>query len=227
MKEQEYREIEQYMLETMRDSAHDQFHIYRVLYAALDIAEGEEAVDRELLITACLLHDIGRGKQEADPRVDHAAAGGEMAYGYLTGRGWEPERAARVRDCIASHRYRKGREPRSLEGKILFDADKLDVAGAVGIARTLIYRGQTGEPLYLLNERGEALTEPTDADRTTFFQEYHYKLKQLYGRFYTARATELAAARREAAEHFYEALFREVSTLHGEGAGRLYNLLEP
>ncbi len=49
------------MLSCMNDSAHDKEHIYRGLYTALDIAAYEQDVDYEILITACLLHDIGRG----------------------------------------------------------------------------------------------------------------------------------------------------------------------
>lgn len=45
------------------------------------------------------------------------------------------------KQCIKTHRYRTNNPPESLEAKILFDADKLDAAGAIGIARTLLYKG--------------------------------------------------------------------------------------
>ena len=54
-----FEKTEAYMLSCMNDSAHDKEHIYRVLYTALDIAAYEQDVDYEILITACLLHDIG------------------------------------------------------------------------------------------------------------------------------------------------------------------------
>ncbi|MBR2145622.1 MAG: HD domain-containing protein [Akkermansia sp.] len=44
----------------MTDSAHDREHVYRVLYAALNLARGEENVNYDVLIAACLLHDVGR-----------------------------------------------------------------------------------------------------------------------------------------------------------------------
>jgi putative nucleotidyltransferase with HDIG domain len=84
MKKETYDLIETYMLSCMEDSAHDKEHIYRVLYNALEIAKGEEGVDYDVLITACLLHDIGRKEQFADPKVCHAAAGAEKAYHFLT-----------------------------------------------------------------------------------------------------------------------------------------------
>ena len=72
MKTKDYRLIEAYMLSCMRDSAHDREHIYRVLYAALDIASFEEPVDSDVLIAACLLHDIGRREQFENPALCHA-----------------------------------------------------------------------------------------------------------------------------------------------------------
>lgn len=47
-----------------------------------------------------------------------------------------------------THRFRKNRPPESPEAKILFDADKLDVTGAMGVARTLVYQGTMAQPLY-------------------------------------------------------------------------------
>ena len=60
MKQETYDLLEQWMYQCMLDSAHDREHVYRVLYTALDIAREEENVDMDVLIAACLLHDIGR-----------------------------------------------------------------------------------------------------------------------------------------------------------------------
>ncbi len=62
MNKEAYQQLEEYMLQTMMDSAHDSQHVYRVLYMALDIAGTEEAVDFDILIASCLLHDVGREK---------------------------------------------------------------------------------------------------------------------------------------------------------------------
>ena len=79
MNQQNYTLIENYMLSCMEDSAHGKDHIYRVLYQALEIAKTEENVDYDVLITACLLHDVGRKEQFANPKVCHAMAGAEKA----------------------------------------------------------------------------------------------------------------------------------------------------
>ena len=77
-----FEQLESYMLLCNVDSAHDPHHIYRVLYYALELAKGEQ-VDYDVLITACMLHDIGRPEQFADPGVCHAQAGAEKAKKFL------------------------------------------------------------------------------------------------------------------------------------------------
>lgn len=213
------------MLAMMKDSAHDRRHIDRVLHYALEIAATEEGVDMDVLLAACLLHDIGREQQAEDPTLCHAQIGGGLAYTYLVQNGWSAEKAGHVKACVASHRYRRDSRPETLEAKILFDADKLDVTGAVGIARTLIYGGQIGEPLYLMDQDGEIVVEGTDAEKSSFFQEYHYKLRRLYGAFYTKRARQLSEKRREHAEAFYQALHSEIAGNHAMGTQWLKVLL--
>lgn len=117
---------------------------------ALDIAAQEELVDYDVLIAACLLHDIGRQDQNENPALCHAKVGSEKAFRFLINCGWNGCKAKHVRECILTHRFRAEHPPVSLEAKILFDADKIDATGALGIARTLLYNGLTAEPLYSL-----------------------------------------------------------------------------
>ena len=193
----------------MQDSAHDTEHIYRVLYLALEIAQTEKRADRDVLIAACLLHDIGRQAQFENPALCHAAVGAEMAFAFLVKNGFPEPFAAHVRAAVATHRFRKGSPPVSIEAKILYDADKIDVCGAVGVARTLLYKGQMAEPLYTLLpdgtvSDGEADTVPS------FFQEYKRKLQGIEERLLTQKGREIAAQRQKAAEAFYNSLLHEV-----------------
>lgn len=218
-----YRKIEEHMLACMGDAAHDKEHVYRVLYNAIEIAASERDVDYDVLISACLLHDIGRIEQLRDPSLCHAQAGGDMAHEFLLGIGWDADKAAHVKDCIASHRFRKNAPPKSLEAKILFDADKIDVTGAIGIARTLVYDGILDRPLYTL-ENGV----PSDGDgdaRPSFLQEYCFKLKNIYDGFLTKRGKEIAEERRAAAQNFYAGLFDEVKQSYAYGKDALRELI--
>ena len=144
-----YNIIEKYMLECMNDSAHDPEHIYRVLYLSLNIASKiTEKINFNVLIASCLLHDIGREKQFKNSKICHAEIGGIMAKDFLVKNGWTEEEANHVNNCISTHRYRGNNIPETIEAKILFDADKLDVVGNLGIARTLLYKGTVGNNIY-------------------------------------------------------------------------------
>jgi len=219
-----YRLMENWMHSCMTDSAHDREHVYRVLYAALNLARGEENVNYEVLIAACLLHDVGRREQFGNPAMCHARVGGEKAYRFLLDNGFEEAFARQVKDCIVSHRFRKSNPPESIEAKILFDADKLDVTGAIGIARTLLYSGENGRPLYTLSADGEISGGEGDSE-DSFFREYKFKLEKIYDRFYTIRGREEALKRKEAAVSYYENLLREVRSSYA-GRELLAEILE-
>ena len=206
-----YEALEAYMYDCMKDSAHDREHIFRVLYTALYIeAKTREKVDYDVLVAACLLHDTGRSEQFADPKVCHAQAGGIKAKNFLLKNNWDEKRAEHVNQCISTHRYRGNNIPGSIEAKILFDADKLDASGCLGIARTLLYQGQAGEPIYTTGTDGICDGENPEAPES-FYREYNFKLKRLYSQFYTPAAKRLARKNKKAAEKFFNSLRDEIS----------------
>ena len=225
MKKEVYQRMDAYMLSCMEDSAHDAQHIYRVLFSALQIAQTLPEVDYDVLITACLLHDVGRREQFADPSVCHAQIGSEKARKFLLEEGFSAEFAEKVAHCILTHRFRKANPPQTVEAKILFDADKLDVTGAVGIARTLMYKADTYEPLYTFREDG-TVSNGEGERAPSFFREYKFKLERLYDRFYTEAGSAMAAERRQAAVDYYHALYREVSAGYDAGRQSLLQLLD-
>ena len=186
-------EIVKYMESFEKDSAHDAEHIYRVLNHALTLAENYE-VNTDILVAACLLHDIGRPAQFADPSKCHAKVGSQMAYQFLKGLGWPEEECRKVEHCVLTHRFTESAQPETIEAKILFDADKLDVNGALGIARTLQYEGKTNATLI------------------DFFAECNRKLTKLYDVFYTAEAKQLAAGGKELLDKFCLELKNQLDT---------------
>jgi len=219
MNRKSYEQIEAYMLGCMRDSAHDKDHVYRVLYNALTIAraEGSAALDMDVLIAACLLHDVGRPEQMADSRLCHAQVGSEKARAFLMESGWNKERTEHVCRCIRTHRFRKSDPPASTEAKILYDADKLDVTGAIGLARTLAYNGAMNEPIYTTAPDGTILDGAGDDEPDSFCREYRYKLAHVYSRFLTDTGARLALERQQAAAEFYRSLMQEVVDTHQSG----------
>lgn len=210
MTRQTYNVLHNHMLYCMKDSAHDYLHIYRVLNQALKIAQAYENVNLDVLIASCLLHDIGRKAQFENPQLCHAVEGGKMAYDFLKSLNWEETLCRHVQDCITTHRFRNENQPKTIEAKILFDSDKLDVTGALGIARSLAYKGQVGEPLYTVDEHFQ-VQEGTAAEHPeSFLKEYHFKLVNVYDSFYTKEAAEIAQGRKKLTEVFYEELMDEI-----------------
>lgn len=146
----------------------------------------------DILVAACLLHDVGRPAQFADPAVCHAEIGSNMAYRFLKELGWSEESCLAVKHCIFTHRFRNDQQPETIEAKILFDADKLDVCGALGIARTLQYEGKMN---YSLRE---------------FTKEYDRKLIKLYDRFYTDAAKQMAQSSKNILKVFHMELMEQL-----------------
>ncbi len=221
-----YTLIENYMKECMQlDCAHDAEHIYRVLYTALVIAETEDNVDYDVLITACLLHDIGREDQFKDPKLCHALVGSQKAFDFLKAHGFDNDFCEKVKRCIYTHRFRQNDPPDSIEAKILFDADKIDVSGAIGIARTLIYGGTIGRQLYSASAI-EAVSDNNDNQEPSFFSEYKRKLEKVYSCFFTAKGAEIAKEKQSIAVAYYNALKNEVTMPYIKGKGYLQSKLK-
>ena len=124
--------------------SHDWDHTLRVhrLCRYIGAAEG---VDMLVTEAAAYLHDIGRVDQDrADGKLCHAEKGADMAREMLTETPLSADRRENIIHCIAAHRFRRGEAPRTLEAKVLFDADKLDAIGAVGVARAFLFAGELG-----------------------------------------------------------------------------------
>lgn len=105
MTQEQLQLLNDYMVACVADGAHDALHVRRVLYLALELAETEENVDREVLIAACLLHDVGQAEEMRDPSVRHAAAGAVKAERFLTENGFGEAFANKVARCIAAHSF--------------------------------------------------------------------------------------------------------------------------
>lgn len=129
------------------NSGHDFGHTLRVKRMALFIAE-KEGADLEIVEAAALLHDIAREK-EANGEVEcHAAHAAVEAKEILKRVGFSESKIEAVSHCIAVHRASKGKKAESLEAKILQDADRLDVIGALGIGRIFYKAGEARGPMY-------------------------------------------------------------------------------
>ncbi|MCP4217576.1 MAG: HD domain-containing protein, partial [bacterium] len=129
-------------------SGHDWWHVYRVLQNAVAIAKHEK-VDMFIVRLAALLHDIGDFKfHDGDETV-----GPRMTREWLESCKVDPPIIDHVCQIVADISYKgvgeTGKNPiKTMEGKVVQDADRLDAIGAVGIARTFAYGGAKGREIH-------------------------------------------------------------------------------
>lgn len=130
-------------------SAHGMDHIMRVYNLSKRLGKGQK-IDWEVLGTAAILHDIAGVKEMNDPsgKTDHALVGAKMAEPILKKLGYSENKIKHIQNCIISHRFKTDNKPKTLEAKILFDADKLDAIGAIGIARAFAWVGKNNAKIY-------------------------------------------------------------------------------
>lgn len=173
-------------------------HIGRLMNARLDI-----------LSAAALLHDIGRSQEMlSQGKICHAAKGAEMSRAILTDLGFSPEMQEAILHCIEAHRYRNKKVPETLEARILFDADKLDSIGAIGIGRAFLFAGQVGARLH---NRGVNVAKTSSYSvEDTAYREFLVKLCKIKDKMLTPEGKRLAAERHEFMELFFKRLDKEI-----------------
>jgi uncharacterized protein len=128
----------------------------------------------------------------------------------LEREGWEGAKIEAVVHCIRAHRFRGREAPASLEASILFDADKLDVMGAFGAARTIGYAVQAGEPVFSEpSARFLELGEQEPGEPHSAYHEYLFKLRRVRERLQTEPGRRLGERRHAALTAFFEQLAAE------------------
>lgn len=214
-----YKELIEIVQEKLTCSAHNLDHVFRVYNLCLLISKYEEGVDLDILIPAALLHDIARVEESQDKtgKIDHAILGSEIAEGILKQLGYGEEKIEKIKHCIVTHRFRTGNEPKTIEAKILFDSDKLDVIGASGIARTFMLAGQFGQRLTLDGTFNEYLNKNTvengrlkDVSKHSPFIEYEVKFKKIPDKLYTNKAKEIGKERIKFMDEYFNTLKLEI-----------------
>lgn len=204
---------------TRGDAAHDFDHVQRVTELALHIAQAEGA-DLTVVRLAALLHDVPvPDEAEQDARIQrrsHHLAAAAYARDLLIARGLGTGQAAQVVHCIEAHRFRdQSVQPQTLEAQCLYDADKLDSIGAIGIARVFAYAGVHGSRLWIEPWRAVPPIDakPSGSDYTPV-HEYVYKLQRILDTLYTATARAMGHARHAFMNDFFEQLDAEMTGDH-------------
>ncbi len=188
-------------------SSHDWDHTQRVYNLCMHIGQVEGA-DLEVLEIAAYLHDVGRSHEDAsEGGVCHAQKGAEIARELLAVYPISDDQRANIIHGIRSHRFRGNHQPETLEARVLFDADKLDAIGAVGIGRAFLFAGEVGAKLHNPCIQMEDTQPYTKED--TGYREYKLKLSKIKDRMLTAEGRLLAEERHAFMEMFFERFTQE------------------
>jgi glutamate-1-semialdehyde 2,1-aminomutase len=169
----------------LKGTAHSYEHVQRVVKTATFLATKEKA-NVELVQIGALLHDIGWtvGKP-------HGRTGAKMANRILKDMNYPSEQSRKICKIILHHPLASKDELETLEERIVWDADKIDLLGVVGVARAFHW---------LSNMPFEAVVK-------TCFEE----LTSIYSLLNTETAKKIAKRRRREMMAFLSALREELS----------------
>ena len=201
--------------EGSEDAAHDYDHLVRVI-ALADKIQATEGGDLPTIWAAVALHDLGQELERRDGG-DHALIGAALAEELLTGTPFPQQYIPAVQQAIREHRMTGGLIPQTLEGRILYDADKLDCLGAIGIGRLYCITGRYNQKVYA--PIPEDIVEPVDPQTVRNLRrrpdyspsiEFELLFGNLPERMTTHTGRELAHERFAYMQEFFTRLRKEV-----------------
>ena len=208
----EWQMARQWLASQLADGGggHDFDHSLRVVANARRLLEHYPQADSAAVLLAALLHDVGRPAEDRSRgQVCHAEVGAELVNSYLSGRPDVPsELREQVVAAIRRHRFRGSARPRDLTEQLLYDADKLDALGAVGLGRAFLFAGKCGARLH--NTAAEAQSGAPYGREDTAYREYLVKLRDLPEAMQTEFGRELAQRRRDYMTAFFRQLQAEI-----------------
>ena len=132
------KKITKFAQEKMKnaDYNHDWNHILMTVNLVKYIARKEKA-DLEIVEVATYLHDIGYSVQAKN----HEEIGAKIAYKFLQELNLSQDFIDKVCHIIEHHKLAMILKTNSLEAKVLYDADKLQVIGVFAFPRILVTLG--------------------------------------------------------------------------------------
>jgi uncharacterized protein len=150
--------------------------------------------------------------EETAARRSHHFAAADFARKWLLGRGMGTEQVTSVVHCIEAHRFRdQSVQPQTIEAKCLYDADKLDSIGAIGIGRAFAYAGAHNSRLWreAWSDVPPLHAKPSGENYTPV-HEYVYKLRRILATLHTQSARRIGAERHRFMIAFFDRLDAEM-----------------
>lgn len=191
------------------DPAHSFSHIQRVLLNAENIAQTEPQADFEVILPAILFHDVVNYAKN-DPRNKYSTEeSAEKAENILVKvKEYPKNKIEAVKECITRTSFSKGLPAKTIEQKILQDADMLEATGAIAIMRTFTTGGTMKRALYDTVDPLVTKREPNDFKYS--LDLFYSRLLKVKDRMNTQRGKEIAVRRIQFLEKFIEELALEI-----------------
>ncbi|NND56453.1 MAG: HD domain-containing protein [Xanthomonadales bacterium] len=193
---------------TPADAAHDLSHVKRVVKNCAYLTDIEDA-NAFITVPAAWLHDCVAVAKDSPQRALGSRLAAAAAVDFLSGTHYPAEQLPDVYHAIEAHSYSADIKPRSLEAKVVQDADRLDSLGAIGIARCLLVGGHLRRPLFDLEDPFCDQREPDDSLYT--IDHFYAKLFKLPATMQTAAGREEAHRRAELMQEYLENLRSEIA----------------
>lgn len=184
-------------------TGHDYWHCYRVVQNALLIGKKEKA-NLKVLELAAWLHDIAAGKDR-----DHEIRGAKIAGKFLSKLKVDKETIRQVVGCVKKHRFSKAMRLKTLEEKIIQDADKLDALGAMGLARVFILAGHYGQTTHDPKIKPDFTYYLKHGRSNTTINHFYDKVFKLRKRLYTKTAQKIAKEREKFMKDYLKRFYSE------------------
>ncbi len=189
------------------DPAHDFEHIIRVYNNSKKLVKKEHGKAR-LVLAAALLHDIV-SYPKSDPRSKISSArSAKKASKILPKYDYTKEEIKIISDAILDHSFSRDITPKTLTGKILQDADRLDAIGSIGIARAFSVGGSEGRRFYNTEDPFCKRRKPDDTVWT--LDHFYKKLLLLEKKMNTVSAKHEALRRIKIMKQFLDELKTEI-----------------
>ncbi|MEK0382289.1 MAG: HD domain-containing protein [Nitrosopumilus sp.] len=189
------------------DPAHDFEHVLRV-YANAEKICMKEKIEKKLVLTATLLHDIVSFPKTDKRSKTSSTKSAIKAKKILQKLNYSIDEIKIITDAIESHSFSKNKKPTTIEGKILQDADRLDALGAIGIARTFAVTGAENRSFYNTNDPFCSSRKADDQAWTV--DHFFKKLLLLEAKMNTKSAKIEAKRRTKIIKKFLNDLKREI-----------------